>query len=166
MKQGHVLLLLIPLVLAACGGPRSYSRNEDFQGDPRYRRDFSQAAEPLCDAARRVLLGEGYLVAGEALTLAGVKEFREEESRHGVLRLHVNCAERSAGATLFVTATEELFEVKTNRQSTAVGLPLLSPISVHSRSESEGPVKVGGETVSDRNFYERFYRAVQRELSR
>ena len=168
MKHGHVLLLLIPLVLAACGGPRSYSRNEDFQGDPRHRRDFSQAAEPLCDAARRVLLGEGYLVESEAsaLTLAGAKEFREEDNRHGVLRLHINCAERSGGATLFVTATEELFEVKTNRQSTAVGLPLLSPISVHSKSESEGPVKIGGETVSDRNFYEGFYRAVQREWSR
>ena len=165
MKHRHVLLLLIPLLLTACGGPRSYARDEGFQGDSRYRRDFSQHALPLCDAARRVLLGEGYTVEGGDLAWVGAKEFREEELRHGVLRLHLNCYERSGGATLFVTATEELFEVKTNRQSTSVGLPLISPISVHSKSESEGPVKIGGETVSDRNFYERFYRAVQRELS-
>ncbi|TLS19008.1 MAG: DUF2242 domain-containing protein [Betaproteobacteria bacterium] len=159
-------LLLLPLLLAACGGPGSYAEREDFQSDPRHRRDFPTAAAPLCDAARRVLLGDGYVVlpGRDALTFSGAKEFRVDDKGHAQLRLHLACSEARGGATLFVTATEEHFDVKTTRQSTSVGVPLVAPISFSSSTEGDNQVKTRGETVVARDFYERFYRAVQREL--
>ena len=157
-------LWLLPFIVAACGGPGSYAEREDFQSDPRFRRDFSVAAAPLCEAARRVLLGDGYVVAVDRRNVSGGKEFRGEDKAHAVLRVYASCAERAGGATLFLTATEEHFDVKTTRQSTSVGVPVIAPISFSSRSESEGQVKTRGETVSQRDFYERFYRAVTREL--
>ena len=167
MKRYGLVLTLISLLLAACSGPRTYAGKEDFRADARHRRDFAATAVPICEAARRVLLGDGYIVEGSAAqNLAGAKEFQIEEHRHAILRLYVTCDQRTGGSTLFVTATEEHFDVKTSRQSTSIGVPLVSPISISSKSEVDNQVKIRGETVTDRAFYERFYRAVQQELGR
>lgn len=161
------LVMLISLLLAACGGPHTYAEREEFHADSRHRREFSANATPVCEAARRVLLGDGYRVEkGADQNLIGVKEFQIEEKRHAVLRIYVSCGQRTSGSTLFVTATEEHFDVKTSRQSTSIGVPLVAPISISGKSEMDNQVKTLGETVTDRDFYERFYRAVQRELER
>lgn len=65
-----------------------------------------------------------------------------------------------------MTGTEEQFDVKTSRQSSTIGVPLLAPIYLSKISEADNQVKTRGETVTDRSFYERFYRAVERELPR
>lgn len=167
MRRYGLVLTLISLLLAACGGPRTYAEREDFQADSRHRRDFSTAAVPACEAARRVLLGDGYIVVGSAdQNLVGVKEFQIEEKRHAVVRLYATCSQRAGGSTLFVTATEEHFDVKTSRQSTSIGVPLVAPLSISSKSAVDNQVKTLGETVTDSDFYERFYRAVQKELGR
>jgi hypothetical protein len=167
MQRHRLLLPLMALLLAACGGPRTYAEQEEFHIDSRHRKDFAAAATPLCEAARRVLLGDGYLVEGGTdQTFVGAKEFQIEEKRHAILRIYVTCGQRAAGSTLFATATEEHYDVKTSRQSTTIGVPLVAPISVGGKSETDHQVKTLGETVTDSAFYERFYRAVQRELGR
>lgn len=161
------MLMLTTLLLAACGGLPTYAEKEAFQTDPRHRRDFANAAAPVCEAARRALLGDGYLV-GESATqnLVGVKEFQIEDMRHAILRIYVTCVPQAGASTLFVTATEEHFDVKTRRETTSIGVPLLTPISISGTSEADNQVKTMGATVMDRDFYERFYRAVKRELGR
>lgn len=167
MKRYGPVLVLISLVLAGCGGPRSYAEGEDFQSDSRHRQDFTAPVAPVCVAARRVLLGDGYLVVGDSdLSLVGVKEFQIEEKSHAILRVYVTCSQRDSGSSLFVTATEEHFDVTTSRRSTSIGVPLVSPISIGSKSEVDNQVKTRGETVTERDFYERFYRAVRQELGR
>jgi hypothetical protein len=165
MKRYSLVLTLISLMLVACSGPRTYAEKEEFHSDSRHNRNFSAAEEPVCEAARRVLLRDGYIVEESAeQTLSGAKEFQIEENRHAILRLYANCSPRSGGSTLYVTATEEHFDVKTSRQSTSFGVPLISPLSIGSKSEVDNQVKIRGETVTDKNFYERFYKAVQQEL--
>jgi len=167
MRRQGFLLLLIPLLLASCGGQRSYAEREEFQSDPRYHRDFPVAPSPLCDAAKRALLGDGYVVTKEeAQSLSGGKEFQIEENRHAILHVYITCDPHGGGSTLFVTATEEHFDVKTSRKSTLLGIPMVAPISFGTRTETDNQVKTRGETVTERDFYERFYRAVQRELLR
>lgn len=165
MKRYSLLLTLTVVLLSACGGTRTYAVKEDFKNDSRYRRDFSTAAAPVCDAARRVLQGEGYLVEKSVdHDLVGTKEFPIEENRQALLRLYVTCGQRAEGSTLFVTASEEHFDVKTSSESTSIGVPL-TPLSISSKREINTQTKTHGETVTDRNFYERFYRAVQKELA-
>ena len=72
--------------------------------------------------------------------------------------------QRVGRATLFVTASEEHFDVKSNRQRSSIGFPLLAPIYYSTLIEGDRQVKISGETVSEHAFYERFYSAVQREL--
>lgn len=166
MKRYGLLLTLTALLLTACGGTRTYAVKEDFQNDTRYRRDFSGAVAPVCDAARRVLQGDGYLVGKSAdHDLIGTKEFPIEENRQALLHLYVTCSPRGNGSTLFVTATEEHFDVKTNSEGTSIGIPL-TPLSIGSRKETHSLAKTHGETVTDYNFYQRFYRAVEKELAR
>lgn len=160
-------LILILISLASCSGTRNYADGEAFHTDSRHSRDFAVAPVPVCEAARRVLLRDGYIVApGAGERLIGVKEFQVDEKQQAELRLYVNCSARAAGSTLFVTATEEHFDLKTSRKSTSVGIPLLFPISVSNSSEVDAQVKVRGEMVHDKDFYERFYRGVNQELAR
>lgn len=167
MSGKSLSLILISLLLASCGGPRGYAENEGFQSDSRYHRDFTVAAAPLCEASRRALMSDGYVVTKrEGLSLSGGKEFQGEEKIHAILQVYISCEQRVGGSTLFVTATEEHFDVKTSSESTLIGLPLLAPISFGTSSETDTQVKIKGETVTKQDFYERFYRAVQRELTR
>lgn len=165
MKRPVLSLLLIPTLLASCAGPPNYAGSEAFGADPRYRRDFPVAAVALCDAARRALLSEGYVVTRtDGQSLVAGKEFQGESSRHAQLNLYLSCDQRSGGSTLFVAATEEHFDVQSSRQSSSIGFPMIAPIYFGTRSETDSQVKVRGETIAERAFYDRFYRAVQREL--
>ncbi len=166
MKRCGLASTVVFLLLAACGGPGTYAGKEDFQADSRHRRDFSATAAPVCEAARRVLLGDGYIVEkGTDHDLTGAKEFPIEENRHAILRLYVSCGQRTGGSTLFVTATEEHFDIRAGSESTSIGVPL-TPLSISSKRKVDAQVKTRGETVTDRRFYERFYRAVEKELGR
>ena len=164
MKTALASLLL--MLLAGCGGPQRYAQGEEFAADARYHRDFAASAAALCDAARRVLLGDGYLVTRtEDPGLVGGKEFQIEEQQHAILNVYVSCEPRAGKSTLYVTATEEHYDVKATRQSSSIGFPMVAPIYYGTQSEANGQVKTRGETVSERSFYERFYRAVQRQLA-
>lgn len=166
MKRPLLALLLIAPWLDSCGGPDGYAANEAFETDARYRREFAVAAAPLCDAARRAMLGDGYIVARpEAQRLLAGKEFQVDDKQHAILTLHVNCEPHGDGSTLFATATEERFDVRTSRQSSSIGFPVLAPLYFGTVLEADQQVKTRGETVTQGAFYERFYRAVERELA-
>lgn len=169
MRFHRLSMMLMALMLSSCGGPGSYASKEAFQADARYHRDFRVPAPALCEAAQRVLQGDGYVVAKkEGLMLSGGKEFQLEEHQHAILNVFVTCDQRAggSGSTLYVTATEEHFDVRTSRKSTLIGIPLVAPISIGSRSEGDYQVKIRGETVTGKDFYERFYRAVEKQLPR
>ncbi|MFA4970957.1 MAG: DUF2242 domain-containing protein, partial [Sulfuritalea sp.] len=142
-------------------------RGESFEPDPRYRRVFKVPAAQVCEAARLVLLGQGYVVRSldsSALSMDGNKQFPGEKQSHSVLQVIVNCVQRTQGTNLFVTAVEESFEVKKSSESTAVGLPIVAPITVSRSSTAEHQVKSSGQTVRDERFFESFFAAVQAEL--
>lgn len=164
-RRGSLLSLFLSLMLAACGGAGGYADRETFAADARHRQDYSVSATTLCAAARRAMLGDGYIVTrADDEQLLGGKEFQVNQNQHAIINLYVNCEPRAGGATLFVTATEEHFDVMTSRQSSSVGFPVLAPIYFGTLRENDKPVKIRGETVTQNAFYESYYRAVQREL--
>lgn len=161
--------LLALAVLTGCAGNKTHHDREAFAGDPRHRQDFIVPATPVCEAANRVLLGDGYVmtkdIKPESLSFIGSKEFREDEENRALLRVYVTCISRDKGSSLFVTATEERFDIKSAHKSTSISLPLVLPISVSSSSETQGELKTQGETIDDKGFYQRFYKAVRKELA-
>lgn len=164
-----VLVAVIPM-LAACGGTIG-SRQEDmfvFSEQSMNRIDIAASPSRVCQAAKNVLLGEGYVVAPAAaddpLVLVGSREFMVDKDRPAVMQLHAVCRESARGAVLFATAVESHFTVSETKQKTAVGIPIVAPISVSTTAVSADLLKVSGETLRDANVYRRFFAAVLREL--
>jgi hypothetical protein len=170
MRNCGLSAMLAAILLAACAGPGSVIEKLAAPPEPRHHRDFAEDAGRVCEASRYVLLGDGYVVQRlGADELVGAREFDVKkggaETGYAHFRVYVTCASRGVGSTLFVTATEEHFGVEAIRDSTLIGLPLVSPISVGSRSEGDQQVKFHGETIEDQGFYDRFYQAVRTELA-
>lgn len=157
------------LLLAGCGGGVPVHRGESFEPDPRHQREFAESAPRLCEAARSVLLGQGYVLRGidaNPLVLDASKQFAGEKQSHTVLRVVVNCLQHRQGGRLFVTAEEESFDVKRSSESSAIGLPIVGPVTVARSTSGEHQVKTSGQTVADERFYDRFFSAIRAELGR
>ncbi len=160
---------LLAAALAGCGGDYAYyHRDEDFAPGSMHRLELAVAPARACEAAGKALLGEGYVVVrtvpDDPLGLVGTKEFAGDDKRLGVLQIHATCSASAQGTTLFATAVESHFEVTATEHKTAVGVPIVSPLTVSKSTTTQGSAKISGATVSDRAFYGRFYAAVRREL--
>ena len=113
-------------------------------------------------------MAEGYVLAPAAtddpLALVGSREFMVEKDRPAVTQLHVVCRASAAGTSLFATAVESQFAVSETKHKTAVGIPIIAPISVSTTATSADMLKVSGETLRDASVYQRFFAAVLREM--
>lgn len=160
-------LFLIAL-LAGCGGDKAFHHDERFADDSRHRREFTVSRLALCDAARRVLLGQGYVVSrsdeANDVALLGQKEFKEPDNRSAVLQVQVLCSDGPKGSVMLATALESHFDLAKIKEQKSLGLPLIAPVSVVSSTSSASQIKLSGETVGDKSFYEGLFRAVEKEL--
>jgi len=161
--------MLASVLLTACAVPGPLGELV-APPEPRHRRDFAEDASRVCEASRYALLQDGYVVerrGDEGFVGARESHVKTEDKDDGYVhvRVYVTCLAREIGSALFVTATEEHFGVKMIRESTLIGLPLVSPISVGSRTEGEQQVKFRGKTIEEQAFYDRFYKAVRENLS-
>ncbi|MCC7183464.1 MAG: DUF2242 domain-containing protein [Rhodocyclaceae bacterium] len=152
------------LSLGACATETLHHRAETFAADSPFQRNFNASPVRACDAARMVLLGQGYVLAANVPdnppALVGSKEFKDRDERFSVLQVHVTCRAVQSGATVFASALETRYGVLKREDTSTVGAPLLSPIRITSSSANETQAKIAGETVQDRAFYERFFAAL------
>ena len=152
------------LSLAACATETLHHRAETFAADSPFQRSFSASPARACDAARAVLLGQGYVLATHVpdnpLALVGSKEFKDRDEHFSVLQVHVTCRAAQSGSTVFASALETRYGVLKREESSTLGAPLLSPIRITSSLANETQAKIAGETVQDRPFYERFFSAL------
>ncbi|HET7832144.1 MAG TPA: DUF2242 domain-containing protein [Gallionella sp.] len=165
-RYAFALMLIVPL-LAACSGPRTIAARETFEAESRHYRDYAANPGVACQAARRVLLSDGYVITPDSTEqkLSGDKEFQVDKEHQGVLRVYVTCSQRNSGSTVFVTATEHHFAIRTSRETTSVGVPLLPPLALYRKNEIDNLVQTWGETVSRQDFYEHFYEALDHQLT-
>ena len=159
-------------VLAGCAGPRGTHRvtYETFQSEDRHARHFDASDGQACEAARRALLSQGYLV-GTAKNdfVNGRKNFQPERETHIEIDLRVICAREGDGgetATVFVTALQDRYALKKNSTAASVGVSALGTLSLPFSSSDDSLVKVASETITDAAFYERFFALIDRYLDR
>lgn len=162
-------LLTTAALLAACATPPMLGSapppptfaSERFDSSAPYARRFAGEPAALCEAARRALLSQGYMItAHERLGLSGRKFFQPQREAHVQLAISVSCADDAADAqrgTVYVTAWQDQFVIKRNPSNASVGVSAFGSISLPLSSSEDSLVKVGIETISDAAFYERFY---------
>jgi hypothetical protein len=171
----RLALLLLPALLAACAGqkplmggkaiPPVYTR-ETFQADEKHSRLLDAPVGEACEAARRALLSQGYVVSrAETRLVQGAKRFQPEGEVHVELSFHIVCAAESETlSTVFVSAQQDKYVLKKNSNSASLGVSAIGSISVPVGSSEDSLVKVASETIPAGVFYDRFFALLQRQI--
>ena len=156
------------LLLACSATPKSFASQEDFSSTATYSRLFDATAAQTCEAARRALLSQGYIISSAREDmLEGRKSFQPEPESQLQREIRVVCAPDSPDGKVslgFVTALQDVYALKKSNNSASLGVGALGSVSLPFSSSSDAMVKVGSKTISSDAFYDRFFDLVKRFL--
>lgn len=156
-------------LLGGCGSPvKSFVSQEEFGSTVTYSRLFDATAAQTCEASRRALLSQGYIIgAAREDMVEGRKSFQPEPESHLQMEIRVVCAPDSPDGKVslgFVTALQDVYALKKSNNSASLGVGALGSVSLPFSSSNDAMVKVGSRTISSDVFYERFFDLVRRYL--
>lgn len=172
---GSRVALLLVLLLAGCArqgmlpGGRAFPPQEQFDSGTTYSRLFQASPGRTCEAARRALLSQGYIIQSYGADLVeGRKNFQPEVDTHLQMTIRVVCvpeAGQGASSSLgFVTALQDTYALKKSANSASVGVGAIGSLSLPITSESDSLVRVGSVTITTAAFYESFFELVRKYL--
>ncbi|RQO80772.1 DUF2242 domain-containing protein [Acidovorax sp. FJL06] len=158
------------LLLVGCVGNsvRTFAVQENFGSVATYSRLFDATPVQACEASRRALLSQGYVISSSATDLVeGKKSFQPEPESHLQMVVRVVCVPEASDGKVslgFVTATQDTYALRKTNNSASLGVGAIGSVSLPFSSTSESLVKVGSETISKDTFYENFFDLVKRYL--
>jgi len=159
------------LALAGCFGGAAQKVSyepEEFDSTTTHTRSYGASSGQTCEAARRALLSQGYLLTaanGELVT--GKKNFQPSTDVHVEVEFRVVCAQsdqNASGTTVFVTAIQDRYALKKASTSASVGVGAFGSVSLPFQQSDDAMVKVASETLTEERFYDRFYALLGRFL--
>ncbi|WP_313442307.1 DUF2242 domain-containing protein [Stenotrophomonas sp.] len=165
MRASRLCLSLLAvastLSLAACGGRAADNSllRESFDSGDTFSRTVDGRPAEACEAARRTLLSQGYAIArADDGQVEGNKNFQLREDDHEQLVLRISCAPRGSDqALVFVSAVQDRYALKKSPTSASVGVGALGSVSLPFGSNDDSLVKVASSTITDADFYRRFF---------
>lgn len=157
-------------MLAGCAtGAKDFPLQENFASTQTYSRLFDAPPAQTCEASRRALLSQGYLInTSRADMVEGQKSFQPEPDSTLQMVIRVVCAPESADGKIslgFVTALQETYALKKSNNSASLGVGAIGSVSLPFTSGNDSMVKVGSATISSDVFYDRFFDLVKRYLA-
>ncbi|HIE5356534.1 TPA: DUF2242 domain-containing protein [Stenotrophomonas maltophilia] len=155
------------LILSACGGRAADSTvlRESFDSGDTFSRTVDSRPADACEAARRALLSQGYAIARvDDAQVEGSKNFQPREDDHEQLVLRISCAPRGSQSLVFVSAVQDRYALKKSPTSASVGVGALGSVSLPFGSNDDSLVKVASSTITDADFYRRFFQRLQQYL--
>jgi hypothetical protein len=164
--RSMALVAVLASSLVACGFNRGKEAppplGETFGADDTYSRSYPVASASACEAARRALLGQGYVIGRATVdTLEAIKSFQPESDVHTQLNVRATCVPKSGGGSIvFVNAVQDLYSLKTTTKSASVGLSVLGSVSLPIGTSGANLVRVASNTVQNKDFYSRFFQRV------
>jgi len=159
----------LALVLAAAAGcsskkPAIYE-HENFDDSGTFSRNYPVTDAQSCEAARRALLSQGYIItSSDPKLVSGHKSFQQTGETHMEISFSVVCADDGSEghhATMFANALQDRYALKKTNNSASLGVGVLGSVSMPIGSSDDSMVKVASETVSSAKFYERFFALVE-----
>ncbi|WP_448108581.1 DUF2242 domain-containing protein [Pseudomonas azerbaijanoccidentalis] len=159
-------LALVLAVAAGCSSKKAaIYEHENFDDSGTFSRNYPVADTASCEAARRALLSQGYIItSSDPKLISGHKSFQQTGETHMEISFSVVCAEDgSAGhhATVFANALQDKYALKKTNNSASLGVGVLGSVSMPIGSSDDSMVKVASETVTSAKFYERFFALVE-----
>ena len=141
----------------------------DFDAASMHTRHVLDSQANTCEAARRALLSQGYIVNSSSPELVeGTKHFQPDVESHLKMLIRVVCVPEDAQGQVslaFVTGVQESYSLKKANTSASLGLSAIGSLSIPLMSSSDSMVKVGVETISEESFYDGFFGLLQQYLN-
>ena len=159
----------LAVVLAAAAGCSSKKaaiyEHENFDDSGTFSRSYPVTDKQTCEAARRALLSQGYIItSSDPKLVSGHKSFQQTGDTHMEISFSVVCADDGSEghhATMFANALQDRYALKKTNNSASLGVGVLGSVSMPIGSSDDSMVKVASETVSSAKFYERFFALVE-----
>lgn len=159
----------LALVLAGVSGCSSKKaaiyEHENFDDSGTYSRNYPVSEVGSCEAARRALLSQGYIItSSDAGQVNGNKSFQQTGDSHLQISFNVVCARDSSDeqrSTVFANALQDRYALKKSNTSASLGVGILGSVSMPIGSTDDSMVKVASETVTSAKFYERYFALVE-----
>ncbi len=138
----------------------------DFGNTSMYTRHVNASQAKTCEAARRALLSQGYLVntATDEL-VSGRKYYQPNNDIHYQIEMRVVCAKEGNGdekTAAYASALQDRYVIKKINNSASVGVGAIGSLSLPVSATDDTLVKVGSETVAEPRFYELFFQLFDR----
>lgn len=164
----HLRGLALALVLAGatgCSSPKTaIYEHENFDDSGTFSRNYPVSDVAACEAARRALLSQGYIItSSDPKLVSGNKSFQQTGETHLQISFNVVCAEDGSGehhATMFANALQDRYALKKVNNSASLGVGVLGSVSMPIGSTDDSMVKVASETVTSPKFYDRYFALV------
>jgi Uncharacterized protein conserved in bacteria (DUF2242) len=156
-------------LLAACAGNKLHiDHNEEFGATDVFSHSFAGADKASCEAARRALLSQGYVISdAKSSFIKGRRKFQPESDVHVEIEFSVVCASDSKGSnstTVFANAVRDRYTLKKSSTSASIGVGGIGSVSLPFGASDDSLVKVASETIPTGKFYDRFFQLVERYL--
>jgi len=168
----HVPASAACAALAACSSLQSqpaFPVQESFESASTFTRTYAATDVQTCEAARRSLLSQGYVIGLAAPEqVRARKSFQPQAETHVEVEINVACAKEGyAGkrTIAFVSAVQERYALKKSNNSASLGVGAFGSVSVPFTGSDESLVKVGSATIANAAFYDRFFVLVERYLA-
>ncbi len=145
------------------GDPSHYNvvAHETFGAASTYSRLFDATPERTCEAARRALLSQGYLInVAKGKEIEGQKSFQPAFDNQQIITIRIVCAVDSHDGKVslgFVSALKDTYNLKKSSNSASVGVGALGSLSLPFAAGNDSLVKVGSETVNSATFYDSLF---------
>ena len=160
------LALVLAVSLTACGSSRIKKEEpaplgETFGADDTYSRSYAVAPSTACEATRRALLGQGYVIGKMAPeAVEAIKNFQPQAEVHTQLKVLTTCVPKSDGGSIvFINAVQDLYALKSQSNSASVGVSMIGSVSlpIPIGASNANLVRVGSNTVQNQDFYRRLF---------
>ncbi|EIK93240.1 lipoprotein [Pseudomonas sp. M47T1] len=153
------------VALSGCSSkkPAMYE-HEEFSDSGTYSRNYPVSDASSCEAARRALLSQGYIItSSDPKQLSGHKSFQQTGETHMEISFSVTCAadgNSNTSSTMFANALQDRYALKKVNNSASLGVGVLGSVSMPIGSTDDSMVKVASETVTAPKFYDRYFALV------
>jgi Uncharacterized protein conserved in bacteria (DUF2242) len=162
MKNTSNILLLAACVLlqTACSNQAAYL-DEAFDTDSPFKLKTERDIAMACESVRRALLGQGYLIdLASSEEVKARKATRGEGKTNSFIEMSAVCVPDSSGSTIYASGVLSDYAMKMSSSSASVGVAAIGSISLPIGQSVDSLVKVSEQTIDDKDFYKRFFTAV------
>lgn len=163
LGRSIALAAALCLLLGACAGKtaRAY-HSETFPSETPFQYYSSRTPEGACEIGKRALLSQGYQIDdSKALNIRGEKYFRPAQNEASRLTITLVCLPSSLGAVIYANGLETQFEMKSKGSNAGVSVSALGSVSLPWSIDKDTLVKVGEETITAPDFYQRLFELVK-----